>query len=192
MKTIEMKKLNLIAVAIVVIIAACIPCKSYTRNAHYSGFADLGYSTGHGKYGFKQVFVTTTHGVSILSNSLFIGAGIGFGASLDTSNIDNTYTLPIYAASRYTLNEKYIKPFLDLKIGYAHMWDEVACGGGNTTGGFYLAPSVGITTPAGKIGFNIAIGYSVIRAKYEKDLEPILITDKYNAGGLFMTLGVSF
>jgi hypothetical protein len=90
------------------------------------------------------------------------------------------------------LNKYCVKPFADLKIGYANMWDDDADGGGNTTGGFYFAPSVGITTTAGKIGFNIAIGYSVICAKYEKDLEPILITDKYNAGGLFLTVGISF
>jgi hypothetical protein len=174
------------------ILTACIPCRSYAQSAHYTGFADLGYSTGNGHYSLKQVFATTTHGATILSNKLFLGAGVGFGASLDASNIDNTYTLPIYAASRYTLGTNSIKPFADLKIGYAGMWNEDSDGGGSISGGFYCAPSVGITTTEGKIGFNIAIGYSVIRAKYEKDLEPLFITDKFNAGGFFVTLGISF
>jgi hypothetical protein len=51
---------------------------------------------------------------------------------------------------------------------------------------------LGISTTEGKIGLNIAVGYSVVRAKYEEDLEPLFITEKFNAGGLFLTLGISF
>jgi hypothetical protein len=120
-----------------------------------------------------------------------LGAGIGVGTSVE-SNIGHTYTIPLYAASRYTLNKNSVKPFADLKIGYAGMWNEDSDGGGDTSGGFYIAPSVGITTDAGKIEFNIAIGYSVVRAEYEEYYEPTPITNKYNAGGLFLTLGISF
>lgn len=186
-----MKNSKLIAVAIVALIAACTPCKSYSQNAHYSGFADLGFSTGGGYYGLKQIFITSTHGVSVLSDKLFFGAGTAIGTSVE-SNIGQTYMLPIYAASRYTFNKSCVKPFVDLKIGYAGMWNEDTDGGGDTSGGLYIAPSVGITTNAGKIDFNIAIGYSVICAEYEEYYEPTPVTNKYNAGGLFLTVGISF
>jgi hypothetical protein len=189
---IKMKRITLFSATMIVsLIVACFPCMSYARNAHYKGFADVGYSTCNGNYGFKQVFVNTTHGVSMLSDRLFVGAGVGIGSSID-SNIEDVYTLPIYAASRYTLNKYEVKPFVDLKIGYAGMWNEDTDGGGDLNGGFYLAPSLGISTTEGKIGLNIAAGYSVVRAKYEENLEPLFITDKFNAGGLFLTLGISF
>jgi hypothetical protein len=178
-------------------LVAGLPCVSYAQSSHYKGFVDLGYSFGHGDYGFDQIFVTTTHGATILSDKLFVGAGVGFGISTG-SNTDRTYTVPVYAASRYTFDQRMIKPFVDLKIGYAGMSNEERDGGGDITRGFYLAPSLGIGASAGKVDFNVALGYSVIRAKYEASLEPdlkssvITLNEHYNAGGVFLTLGVSF
>jgi hypothetical protein len=178
-------------------LAAGLPCVSYAQSSHYKGFVDLGYSFGHGDYGSDQIFVTTTHGATILSDKLFVGAGVGFGVSTGT-NVDKTYTVPVYAASRYTFNQRAVKPFVDLKIGYAGMSNEEKDGGGDITGGFYLAPSFGISTSAGRVDFNVSLGYSVIRAKYEAFLEPDIesslrtLNERYNAGGVFLTLGVSF
>lgn len=195
-----MKNLNHAFAAIAAaFIIACVPCASHAQSSHYKGFVDLGFTFGRSDYGFNQLTATTTHGVSLLSNRLFAGAGAGFGLSV-VQDMSETFIVPIYAAGRYTFNDDVsVKTFIDAKIGYAGMWSEDSDGDDGPSGGFYFAPSIGVTTAAGKVDFNIALGYSVICARLE---ECILTTDgieshtvsnkRHNAGGVFLTVGISF
>ncbi len=164
---------------------------------NYRGSVNTGYTFGVGEYGFNQWNINTIHGVEVLHSSLFLGGGIGVGISTESDRL-KTYSIPVFADVRYTVSSLKFKPYLDMKIGYSELIDEEHDGGGYNSGGLYLSPSIGVSLPlAGKTFIHIGLGYTYNKAIYEFSYIPG--TGKngsenktFNAGGLTLSVGVSF
>ena len=165
--------------------------------SRYRGFVNTGYSFGSGEYGFSQWHINTVHGVDLFHNNLFIGGGIGLGISTE-SDILKTYSLPVFADVRYTLCNLKVRPYIDMKIGYSELFEEKHDGGGYKSGGFYISPSAGISLPVTKnTSTHVGIGYTYNQAKYEFSYIPETGSmgrnnKRFNAGGLTLSVGVSF
>lgn len=165
--------------------------------SRYRGFVNTGYSFGSGEYGFSQWHINTVHGVDLFHNNLFIGGGIGLGISTE-SDILRTYSLPVFADVRYTLCNLKVRPYIDMKIGYSELFDEEHDGGGDNSGSLYISPSVGVSLPVTKkTSIHVGIGYTYNQAKYEFSYIPGTGSmgrnnTRFNAGGLTLSVGVSF
>ncbi len=140
----------------------------------YRGFLDSGFMFGDNNADLNYWWVNTTHGVSLLHDRLFLGAGIGLGLPINYDESD-TYMLPAYFDARYTYQRRRITPFVDMKIGYTHIWKpdaEDMDGGSFLKGGFYISPSVGVSFPVGKICLEAMVGYSYISGHRNVGLHP--------------------
>ena len=89
-------------------------------------------------------------------------------------------------------------PYIDMKIGYSELFEEEHDGGGYKSGGFYISPSAGISLPVTKkTSIHVGIGYTYNQAKYEFSYIPGIGSmgrnnKRFNAGGLTLSVGVSF
>jgi opacity protein-like surface antigen len=85
-----------------------------------------------------------------------------------------------------------------MKIGYSELFDEEHDGGGDNSGGLYISPSVGVSLPVTKkTSIHVGIGYTYNQAKYEFSYIPGTGSmgrnnTRFNAGGLTLSVGVSF
>lgn len=166
----------------------------------YLGIIETGYSVGYDESSLNLWAVNTAHGIKMLNNHIFIGAGIGFGISTDAYHL-KTYILPLFANIRYTLPLKNFAPYIDIKTGYAELTEETHDGGGDIHGGYYLAPSIGISKNiSNRASIYIGVGYSLIQASYRGSLAEShgpsytdeSYVNKFNAGGFNMAIGFTF
>ena len=168
----------------------CWVCGSAQAPA-YKGNIETGYSFGVGDHSVAQWLLQTVHGVDFIPDRLFVGGGIGLGISVE-SDVE-AYTFPIFVDARYKFGQKRVRPYADMRAGYSFVWNDHHPGGNE--GGFYFAPSVGVAFKVSSaLECNVGLGYTVQRAHYEFRSDPHYNPTRinYNAGGLNLTVGLSF
>jgi len=129
----------------------------------YHGFVDAGYSFEvlGGTLGFDWVEVNTIHGYQATPN-IFIGAGMGlhFFPEVKRGHIRNDYymwvrnssmEIPLFADFRWTVLNKKITPFVDLRAGHC-----VSDGSGT----YLSAGAGGRLTLKNNMGVYLMISYS--------------------------------
>ncbi|MCM1483588.1 MAG: hypothetical protein NC043_04570 [Muribaculaceae bacterium] len=164
-------------------------------NVHYEGRVEGGYQLGTAdRHKMDEWVISTTHGVSLFADRLFLGGGIGFGL---TTNQDRFtfHTIPIYADIRYTLSSLKVRPYVDVKIGGA-IFDDGGLDGGGYDGDFkfYIAPTAGISIPLSRLfSLNAAVGYTYQNAYYHYGITgfPMPPPEHFNAGGVTFSAGIA-
>ncbi len=157
----------------------------------YRGYYDTGFTFGGGGKAIPQWHFRTTQGVDFIDGQLFAGLGAGVGISTN-SDEHTAVSVPVYANARYTFGHARLRPFADLKGGYAMLWNKNRNTGHNQ-GGFYFSPSAGVSLVVGSgCEVNFGVGYTLIRAHYESGMGLNKVSEKYNPGGITLHAGVSF
>lgn len=184
------KKSNVTSIFISFILGMISVCNLQAQDSIYRGYIDTGYSFGAGDRSTPQWLLQTVHGVDFIPEHLFVGGGVGVGIAVESG--EEAYSLPIFADARYTIGSHKVRPFVDMRAGYSLIWNSKHPGGNE--GGFYFAPSVGVTVPvASGIAINAGLGYTVARAHYKKGDSPSNSQKfDYNAGGVNLMVGVTF
>ncbi len=166
------------------------------QNVKGKGFFEVNYSfLGSNERADNQLLVTASYGVSFCDGHLFTGGGIGFGISTE----EDIYpcNIPIFADIRCSFTNGNVKPFIAGKVGYGLLSIVPLIGDCGYSGGLFASPSIGIAISA----FNhndiiINVGYTYHSACFHWiDSSGPIITDrseKYNAGGFKVSLGLSF
>lgn len=178
-----MKKRTFLSVILILLVL----CGLRAERPVYRGFVDTGYNFGGPTGAVAHWTLNTTHGVEFIPGRLFVGGGVGVGISTENDRA-NCYSLPLYAAARYTFGGHRVEPYIDMKAGYAFLWDRERETGKNI-GGFYFAPSAGISLPlttATAVFFGL--GYELHNARYTYRGD----TNSFNAGGFSLIAGVKF
>ncbi|MGM9753028.1 MAG: hypothetical protein ACI3ZK_03115 [Candidatus Cryptobacteroides sp.] len=83
-------------------------------------------------HSFNQNSFATSQGYSF-GNGLYVGGGAAFEYAVS----DNIYMTPVFAELRWSVLDKVVSPYLDVKAGYLIIIAD-------KPGSFYLAPSVGL------------------------------------------------
>ena len=153
----------------------------------YKGSGEVGYTLGVGD-GVDRLALFTTHGFQI-NKMIFAGAGVG----VNYFTKGEVVGLPIYGATRITILDSVISPFVDVKVGYSAL----------DIKGFFFAPSVGCRFRlAQRFALTVTMGYEMLKisneySSWEYDYrwdEYYTKTEKnsYNCGGLSLKVGVDF
>lgn len=173
---------------VTVLLIAFMACFVQAQRPAYRGFIDSGYNFGGDSGAVGHWFLNSTHGVDFIPDRLFVGGGVGVGISTGDDHAV-CYSMPLYAAARYTFSGHKVAPYLDVKAGYAFLWDKGRETGRNI-GGFYFSPSAGVALPlTGSSSAYFGLGYSLQRAGYTvANVDP----KHFNAGGFYLTLGVTY
>ena len=169
---------------------------AHAQQVGYKGFIEAHYSFGTGEYATNQFVVTTSHGVKLLDNHLFLGGGIGFGVSTEIDEL-KVFNLPLFADLRYSFLYGKVRPFAASKIGFAYLFDENHDGGHYHDGGFFVFPSIGAAFSVLKHSeLTVSLGYAYHPATVEWWNYPPSsqshIRKGYNAGGILISVGLSF
>ncbi|MCM1483587.1 MAG: hypothetical protein NC043_04565 [Muribaculaceae bacterium] len=162
---------------------------------HYEGRIETGYQLGTAdRHKMDEWIISTTHGVSLFADRLFLGGGIGFGITTNQGNF-TYHNIPIYADIRYTLSSLKVQPYVDVKIGTAKLNDGGLIGGGyDGDFKFYIAPTAGIIIPLNRLfSPNAAVGYTYQNAYYRYGATgfPMPSPDHFNAGGVTFSAGIA-
>lgn len=158
------------------------------QSPRYKAFVNTGYAFSNGERTFDQWMINTAHGVEICPDHLFIGGGVGFGVSTESSN-PTSYSLPVFADVRYSIGEWKVRPFIDIKAGYGFLWNDEY----NLYGGFYFHPNTGICIPLSyRNDLSLGIAYTLHNAYYRKQSNSKRQDINIKAGGVAIMLGISF
>lgn len=164
------------------------------QNIGTKGFFEVNYSFASYEYAEGRVLANASYGVELCDNHLFTGVGAGLGFSTEKYPI---YSLPIYADVRYSFTNSNVKPFIAGKIGYAFLSSWRVIGGPGYSGGLYASPSVGVAISAfNRSDIIVNVGYTYHSATKHWTVRDVLpfedFSEKFNAGGLQISLGLSF
>lgn len=165
---------------------------SFAQSPRYAGRVEAGIITSLSDYGMNQLTISTTHGVAFADGKLFTGAGVGFGFSVDEDIRQGFF--PLYGDLRYTFTSLKLRPFVDVKAGYAlHSFLEDVFSNASYHGGFYTSSTVGISFPLNvKNAVNVGVGYTYQCVRSESDFPAISERHYYNTGGLTVGIGIQF
>lgn len=110
----------------------------YSLKSGVRGLVDIGSAFWGDYYKFGA---NITYGYQF-NSYLFLGAGVEIG-------IDNNsrLALPFFTDVKFTILNKKVTPFIDLRSGYDIYW-----------GDFYLSPSIGCRFAIHNKGLNVSIG----------------------------------
>lgn len=155
----------------------------------YRGFIDTGYSFGIGARSASKWVLSTAHGAEFIPGKLFVGGGVGLGISTESNH--EVYNMPVFANARYTFSDLKVAPFIDMKAGYGFLWDKNHPGGNE--GGFYFAPTAGISLPVGgDVRVNFGVTYTLQRACYTTKDHGNTHRHTCDDGGFGLLMGVEF
>lgn len=145
----------------------------------YRGFVDLNWTAGVSTTsGIDCIGLLTSHGYQI-NPYIYTGFGIGFNYFYNGTAAN----IPIFANIRSDILQNSITPFVDLKIGYSILDAE----------GLYLSPSVGCRFQAKRgLAFNIGIGYTLQKYKFEFFDDYDYYSGNLNLNGLSIRFGIEF
>ena len=120
----------------------------------YHGFATIGDAIMVDETRIGSVDLTTTHGYQF-NSKFFLGGGVGY-TYVYNNHHDNFSLIPVFADIHYTILDKRITPFIDVKGGYA-----LNASYSDDNMGF-VSPSVGVRFAIGdtKLGINASLGYT--------------------------------
>lgn len=168
----------------------------HAQQVGYKGFVEAHYSFGFSEYATNQFVATTSHGVKLLDSRLFLGGGVGFGVSTGIDQI-KVFNLPLFADFRYFFTTGKVRPFVASKMGFAYLFDENHDGGSYHDGDFFVLPSIGAAFPLLKCSeLTVDLGYAYHSAIVEWWNYPpnaqSHVRKGYNAGGIVISIGLSF
>ena len=116
---------------------------------------------GYDRFGstaYPTLTLTTTHG-SQLSRQLFVGAGAGASVGYCIGPSRVVYSIPVYAACRYTPMQGRYSMALGLRLGYSFGFGREL-----NPDGPYLSPSAGIRIALrSRLAVNLSLSYVLQR-----------------------------
>jgi len=128
-----------------------------------------------------------------------LSLGLGFAISLNSmtiNGVENHHFIPVFAYSRYYLNDKKIKLFAYTRIG--HGFSTFIISSDDHSGGFHFQPGLGLRFPTGKTGyFLLTIGQNIQHTKiditsFDASLDPILLQHSRWYNRPVLKIGVLF
>jgi len=132
-----MKKVFILAIAMICLSAFSAAADSYTYNQGYRGNVGFGVVNESGENMFAGLAnLETNHGYSF-GNGLYAGGGIGFYVHSDSKNA----VVPIYAEGKYNFPNFLVSPFVDARVGVTSFVNTETK---KAIGAFMVSPSVGV------------------------------------------------
>ena len=137
------------------------PQKGYKYFVSLSVGCNMGHSMLSGRYGFTafpSTTLTTTHGYQV-SRQLFLGVGTGATAGFAAGHSTGIYSIPVFAAVRYTPMEGRYSMALGLRVG-----NSFGFGKELNPDGIYASPSAGLRIGLkSNLALNLTLAYVLQR-----------------------------
>lgn len=135
----NMKKLMFLSAVLAFIVSSLsVSAKSRAGNLYYQDryVGNVNFNIG-GTIGHRdELSLLTTHGWAF-GNGLFFGGGTGILFPLEFGDRDRGISIPVFADTRYSVMDRNVSPFFELKFGIAYSMEL-----GST--GLLASPSMGI------------------------------------------------